>query len=415
MTRPKNVSRRTLIAGAAAAAGGALLSQVPLVEAQQPSVPANPSAAPGSGTTAQGARSAFENPARTPTGVITGSSLSPLQDLTGTITPSDLVFERHHSGIPTIDPAKHRLMVHGLVDREMVFSMADLERLPSVSRIHFLECSGNGRAAFRDPKPSMTPQQVDGLVSNGEWTGVLLATLLRQVGVRAAAKWVFAEGADSAKLSRSVPIEKAMDDAIVAYAFNGEPLRPANGYPVRLLLPGYEGNMSVKWLRRLEVTDQPNMSRDETSKYTDPLADGTARQFTFVMDVKSIITKPAAPARVMRGWNEIAGVAWSGRGRVARVDVSTDGGTTWTMAELQDPPPLRALTRFRFMWEWDGRDTVVMSRATDETGATQPTRATFAAARGAGTDYHFSHIRAWKVARDGSVSFDVLGGGRDVD
>ena len=415
MTRPKNVSRRTLIAGAAAAAGGALLSKVPLVEAQQPSVPANPSAAPGSATTAQGARSAFENPARTPTGVITGSSLSPLQDLTGTITPSDLVFERHHSGIPAIDPAKHRLMVHGLVDRRMMFTMADLERLPSVSRIHFLECSGNGRAAFRDPKPAMTPQQVDGLVSNGEWTGVLLATLLRQVGVRADGKWVFAEGADSAKLSRSVPIEKAMDDAIVAYAFNGEPLRPANGYPVRLLLPGYEGNMSVKWLRRLEVTDQPNMSRDETSKYTDPLADGTARQFTFVMDVKSTITKPAAPARVARGWNEISGVAWSGRGRVARVDVSTDGGGTWTMAELQDPPLVRALTRFRFLWEWDGRETTIMSRATDETGATQPTRAAFAAARGAGTDYHFSYIRAWRVERDGAVSFDVLGGGRDAD
>lgn len=406
MSKPKKVSRRTLIAGAAAAAGGALLAKVPLVEAQQPAVPANPSAAPGSGTTAQGARSAFENPARTPTGVVTGSSLTPHQDLTGTITPSDLVFERHHSGIPVIDPAKHRLLVHGLVDREMVFTVADLKRLPSVSRIHFLECAGNGRAAFRDPKPTMTPQQVDGLLSNGEWTGVLLATLLRHVGVRAAGKWVFVEGADSAKLSRSVPLAKAMDDAIVAYAFNGEPLRPANGYPVRLLLPGYEGNMSVKWLRRIEVTDQPNMSRDETSKYTDPLANGTARQFTFVMDVKSAITKPSAPGRLTRGWTEIAGVAWTGRGRVARVDVSTDGGRSWTMAELQEPG-VRALTRFRLMWNWDGDETTILSRATDETGATQPTRAAFVAARGAGTDYHFSYIKGWRVGRDGSVTFNA--------
>ena len=406
MSESKKLSRRSVIAGAAAAAGGALLAKVPLVEAQGvAAVPANPSAAPGSGTTALGARSPFEAPARAPTGVVTGSSFSPLQDLTGTITPADLVFERHHSGIPSIDPAKHKLMIHGLVDRDTVFTMADLERLPSVSRIHFLECSGNGRAAFRDPKPTMTPQQVDGLVSNGEWTGVLLATLLRQVGVRAAGKWVVAEGSDSAKLTRSIPLEKAMDDAIVAYAFNGEPLRPANGYPVRLLLPGYEGNTCVKWLRRLEVTDQPLMARDETSKYTDPLANGTARQFSFVMDVKSLITRPSHPQKLERGWREIAGVAWTGRGRIARVDVSTDRGESWTQAELQESVLPRALTRFRLMWNWDGRDAVLMSRATDETGATQPTREAFVAARGAGTDYHFSYIRAWRVARDGQVTF----------
>lgn len=405
MSDERTVSRRSVIAGAAAAAGGAILSQVPLVEAQQPVAPGNPSAAPGSGTTAQGARSAFESPARAPTGVVTGSSFTPLQDLTGTITPADLVFERHHSGIPAIDPAQHRLMVHGLTDRNVMFTMAELKRLPSVSRVHFLECSGNGRAAFRDPRPAMTPQQVDGLLGNGEWTGVLLATLLRQAGVRAAARWVIAEGADSAKLSRSIPLAKAMDDAIVAYAFNGEALRPANGYPVRLLLPGYEGNMSVKWLRRIEVTDQPIMARDETSKYTDPLANGTARQFSFVMDVKSLITRPSHPQRLDRGWREIAGLAWTGRGRIARVDVSTDGGGSWTQAELQEPVLSRAATRFRLMWEWDGREAVIMSRATDETGASQPTREAFIAARGPATDYHFNAIRAWRVGRDGTVSF----------
>lgn len=405
MSEERKLSRRSVIAGAAAAAGGAILAQVPLAEAQQPGVPGNPSAAPGSGTTAQGARSAFESPARAPTGVVTGASFTPLQDLTGTITPADLVFERHHSGIPAIDPAKHRLLVHGLTDRDMTFTLADLKRLPTVSRVHFLECSGNGRAAFRDPRPAMTPQQVDGLFGNGEWTGVLLATLLRQVGVRAAARWVVAEGADSAKLTRSIPLEKAMDDAIVAFAFNGEALRPSNGYPVRLLLPGYEGNMSVKWLRRIEVSDQPIMARDETAKYTDPLADGTARQFSFVMDVKSLITRPSHPQRIERGWREIAGLAWTGRGRIARVDVSTDGGRSWTQAELQEPVLSRAATRFRLMWEWNGRETVIMSRATDQTGAAQPTPEAFIVARGVGTDYHFNAIRSWRVGADGSVSF----------
>lgn len=405
-TDPPVVSRRAVIAGAAVVAGGALLKQVPFAGAQPSAtqVP-DPSSIPGSGTTAQSARSAFEQPARTPVGVVTGASQTPLQDLTGTITPNDLVFERHHSGIPAIDPRRHKLLVHGLVERDLVFTMADLRRLPSVSRVYFLECSGNGRAAYREPRPDMTPQSIDGLTSNGEWTGVPLSVLLREAGPRASAKWLVAEGADSNKLSRSIPIEKAMDDALLAYAFNGEPLRPANGYPVRLFLPGYEANTCVKWLRRIELVDQPNMSRDETSKYTDPLPDGTARQFSLVMDVKSLITRPAHPLRIEHGWVEIAGIAWSGRGRIARVDVSTDRGRTWTMAELQDPVLPMAHTRFRLMWEWKGRPTTIMSRAVDETGATQPTRAEFAAVRGIGTDFHFTHIRAWTVASDGTVTF----------
>lgn len=399
------VSRRAVIAGAAVVAGGALLKKVPFVEPQGTPQAPHPSAMPGTGTSAQSARSTFEHPARTPVGVLTGSSLTPLQDLTGTITPNDLVFERHHSGIPALDPKKHKLLVHGLVDRELVFTLADLKRLPNVSRVYFIECSGNGRSAYREPKPDMTPQLVDGLTSNGEWTGVPLSLILREVGVRSSAKWILAEGADSNKLSRSIPLEKAMDDALIAYAFNGEPLRPANGYPFRVFLPGYEANMCVKWLRRLELVDQPNMSRDETSKYTDPLPDGTARQFSFIMDVKSIITQPAHPVRVERGWLEIAGLAWTGRGKVARVDVSTDRGRTWTMAELQDPVLSKAHTRFRLMWKWDGRPATIMSRAVDETGAMQPTRVEFASVRGAGTDFHFTHIRAWNIAADGRVTF----------
>jgi len=419
------MSRRGLLAAAAASAGGAVLARLPAA-AQTPApgaapaargagatqaldataVPADPTVAPGPPTSALGARSPFEHPARAPTGVITGSSMTPLHQLAGTITPSDLVFERHHAGVALIDPRRYELMIHGLVERPMVFSLDDLRRLPSVSRTVFLECSGNGRAAFRAPTREMTPQAVDGLTSNGEWTGVLVSTLFREVGVRRDATWFRAEGGDAARLSRSVPIEKGMSDAMIAYAFNGEPLRPSNGYPARLLLPGYEGNANVKWVRRIELADGPGMFRDETAKYTDPLSNGTARQFSLVMDVKSIITSPAYPVKLAApGWVEITGIAWSGRGRIGRVDVSTDGGRSWTMAELQVPVLPIAHTRFRLPWRWDGGDATLMSRAVDETGAVQPTLAEFRDRRGAGTDYHFNYVRAWVVEGDGRVFF----------
>ncbi len=214
------------------------------------------------------------------------------------------------------------------------------------------------------------------------------------------------EGGDAALLSRSIPIEKMLDDAMVAYAQNGEPIRVANGYPARLLLPGYEGNTCVKWIRRLELIAEPNMSRDETVKYTDPLPDGTSRQFSFIMDAKSIITSPAYPERLAgAGWWPIGGLAWSGRGRITSVDVSTDGGVTWTAAELLGTAHPRAHTRFQHMWQWDGKAAQLMSRATDETGYVQPTLDEYRRVRGAGTDYHFNHIRTWTVATDGSVVF----------
>lgn len=414
-TRGGPISRRSLIAGAAVTAGGLVLQKISLPpEAQAPApapptVPDDPTSVPGGGTTPVSARSPFESPARTPLGVITGSSYSPIQDLTGTITPSDLLFERHHAGVAMIDPKRYKLLVHGMVERPMMFTIDDLKRLPSESRVHFIECSGNGRAAYRDPKPDLTPQMVDGLTGNGEWTGVPLSVLLSEVGVRDGATWFLAEGGDAAKLSRSIPTEKAFDDALVAYAFNGEPLRPANGYPVRLFLPGYEANTCIKWLRRIKLIDQPNMSRDETAKYTDPLPDGTARQFSFVMDAKSIITQPAYPVQLaQRGWTRISGIAWSGRGRITRVDVSTDGGRSWGEAELQEPVLPRAHTRFTVMWEWNGNPAVLMSRAMDDTGYTQPTRAVFEKARGKGTDFHFNYIRAWRVSADGRVTFEGL-------
>ena len=423
--RDARVTRRGLIAAAAASAGGAILARLP-AEAQAPSttqapsappatggfdlasVPADPTRTPGPPTSALGARSPFETPARAPVGVLSGSSYTPLHELSGTVTPSDLVFERHHAGVALIDPGKYELLLHGLVERPTVFTLEDLRRLPNVSRTYFLECSGNGRGAYKTPKREMSPQAIDGLTSSGEWTGVPLAVLFHEVGVRRGASWFRAEGGDASRLSRSVPVEKGLTDAMIAYDFNGEPLRPANGYPARLLLPGYEGNANIKWVRRIELADGPGMFRDETSKYTDPLANGTARQFSLVMDAKSIITAPAYPARLVPNvWTQITGIAWTGRGKIERVDISTDGGASWLVAELQEPVMSLAHTRFRLPWKWAGQRTVLMSRAVDDTGAVQPTLAEFRAKRGAGTDYHFSYIRTWVVEPDGQVFFGV--------
>ena len=368
--------------------------------------PPDASVVPGLPSGATSIRSPFETPALTPVGVTTGSSLSPLQSFAGTITPSDLHFQRHHNGIAVIDPARYSLTIHGLVDRPLVFSLEELQRFPSVTRTCYIECSGNGRAAYRAPKREMTPQDVDGLTSNSEWTGVPVSTLLAETGAKRSGSWVLAEGGDAARLSRSIPIAKMLDDAIIAWAQNGEPVRMPNGYPARLVLPGYEGNMCIKWIRRLELIDQPNMSRDETSKYTDPLPNGTARQFSFVMDAKSIITSPAYPMRLAaRGWWPVRGLAWTGRGKITRVDVSTDGGRSWTEAELIGPVLPMAHVRFQHMWQWDGKAATLMSRAIDETGYVQPTLETFRSVRGAGTDFHFNAIRSWLVEPDGRVFF----------
>jgi sulfane dehydrogenase subunit SoxC len=412
------ISRRALIASAGAAtATAALATLIPELAAQQVTsgpaaipavVPDDPSTVPGVPSEALNSRSQFEHPTLAPTKITTGSSLSPLHDLNGTITPSDLAFQRHHNGIPTIDPARHTLTIHGLVDRPMTFTVDDLKRFPAVSRIHFIECSGNGRSAFKTPKAEMTAQQVDGMTSNCEWSGVELKTLLREVGAQSAAKWLLAEGNDAARLSRSIPMDKAMDDALIVWGQNGEALRPANGYPIRLLLPGFEGNSCIKWLRRIELGKEPWMFRDETSKYTDPLPNDTARQFSFVLDAKSVITSPSFPGKLAgAGWWPIRGLAWSGRGKIDRVDVSTDGGRTWTIADIVGQNLPKAHVRFQHMWKWDGRATRIMSRAIDETGYVQPTLAEFTRVRGPGTDYHYNAIRSWDIGADGAVTFGV--------
>jgi sulfane dehydrogenase subunit SoxC len=384
---------------------------VKLVAQESASVPEDPTRVVGRFVSELGARAPAEQPRRmVRLDAPSSSSRTPLQDLYGIITPSDLHFERHHAGVPDIRIDRHELLIHGMVERPTVFRMDDLRRYPSVSRICFIECAGNGGGVFNpdDMPTEVSPQRIDGLLSTSEWTGVPLSTLLRDVGIAADASWLLAEGGDAAVMSRSIPIDKAMDDALVAYGQNGEAIRPEQGYPVRLVLPGWEGNAQVKWLRRIEVTNRPTMTRDETSRYTDPLKDGTARQFSFVMDAKSIITFPAFPYVLPEaGWWEITGLAWSGRGRITRVDVSTDGGRVWTPAELQGPVLPKATTRFRYLWDWDGGETVLLSRAVDETGYVQPTLQQLIDARGERTSYHQNHIRAWRVAADGRVTFGL--------
>jgi sulfane dehydrogenase subunit SoxC len=360
-----------------------------------------------------GSRSQFETARRVRvtvplTSPISSWTMSPLEAQYGSLTASGLHFERHHGGIATIDPAKHALFIHGMVERPKKYTMADLKRFPSVSRTHFIECAGNGLTEWK--KPTMkTVQGTTGLLSTSEWTGIQFATIAREVGLKPGAAWVLAEGADAAVMTRSIPLEKLLKDAILAYGQNGEAIRPEQGYPLRLILPGWQGNMHIKWLRRLEISDKPYMTREETSKYTDLMGDGRARQFTFVMDAKSVITFPSGEMKLPGpGFYEISGLAWSGNGKVERVEVSTDGGTSWGLAGLQDPILPISTTRFRFPWFWDGQPTMLQSRCTDETGYRQPTRKELIAIRGDngafGSIYHYNAVQSWAVAADGSIS-----------
>ena len=402
-----DVSRRGFIAGAGALAlaGCRDKPQEPL-----PRVPI-PATALGSGRRPYGERSPFEKTVRvfkadsaTPA---TGASRTPLQDCYGIITPSALHFERHHSGVPAIDPEKHSLMLHGLVERPLVFTMEDLRRFPSVSRVYFIECAGNsGRE--HEGRPGEDAQKSHGLASCSEWTGVLLSVLLDEVGLAARARWIVAEGADVARHARSIPMTKALDDVLVAYGQNGEAIRPEQGHPLRLVVPGWEGNVNVKWLHRLHVVDQPYMLRDEAASYTDLMPGGKARWFTFEMEAKSVLTRPSGGQRLNGpGFYEVSGLAWSGRGRITRVEVSTDG-TIWREATLQGPVHSKAFTRFTMPWTWDGRVASLQSRCTDETGYVQPTRDALVAARGmsAGPDgyNHYNGIKSWRVQPDGTVS-----------
>jgi sulfane dehydrogenase subunit SoxC len=344
-----------------------------------------------------------ESPGLTRTS-ISSIAFAPLQSLFGIITPSGVHFERHHAGWHDIDPADHRLMIHGLVRQPKVHTMDDLMRMPSVSRIHFIECGANTGMEWGNVAVP-TVQYTHGMLSCSEFTGVLLSTLLDDVGFDATkAGFVLAEGADGASLTRSVPIEMALDDVMVVYGQNGEMLRPENGYPLRLLVPGVQGVSSVKWLRRLEVGHEPWNTREEALHYVDLMPDGTHRQYTWINECKSVITSPSGGQVLLdRGYYEITGLAWSGRGRVRRVDVSVDGGRSWREAVLQEPVLSKCLTRFRSDWAWDGRPAIVQSRAIDETGYVQPQVRQLRAVRGTRSIYHNNAIQSWAIAASGEV------------
>lgn len=393
---------RAFLGGAAAVLGGNLSRAL----AADPSA-TDSTKQQGGPATGYGERSEFETSARlvTPLGHPgTTVSWTPLQDLHGTITPSALHFERHHAGVPRIDPAQHRLMIHGLVERPRVFSMEEIKRFPAISRNYFIECAGNSYREWHGPG-GRSVQETHGLTSCSEWTGVPLALLLGETGISPDASWVVAEGADAAAMTRSIPLDKCLDDVLVAYAQNGEMLRPEQGYPLRLLVPGWEGNICVKWLRRLKVVDRPYQTREETSKYTDLLPDGSARQFTFVMHAKSVITYPSGSQKLPApGFYEIRGLAWSGRGRIERVEVSTDDGATWQVCRLQGAVLDKCHTRFSYGWRWRGEATVIQSRCVDETGYQQPTREELQAALGGIPSYHYNAIQRWRIDTTGEIS-----------
>ena len=415
-TGPDRSGRRRFVLQSMAAVGaaGAIVrtsrATVPL-GATEHEVPADASKVQGYplADESYGTRSQFETEVRrrfkTPTAQ-SSWTMTPLAQGVGIITPSGLHFERSHAGTAIIDPERHRLYVHGMVDEPRKYTMRDLKRFPSISRLMFLECSGNGLTEWS--KPTMPSVQfTHGLTSTSEWTGVPLATILHEAGLRRGARWLLAEGGDAAMMTRSIPLEKALRDCFLAYGQNGEALRPEQGYPLRLIVPGWQGNVNIKWLRRIQIGDQPWYSREETSKYTELMEDGKIRGFTWLIYAKSVITFPC-PEKPVKGPGlyEIRGFAWSGKGRITQVDVSTDGGVNWQRARLQEPVLSKALTRFTHEWRWDGKPALLQSRAVDETGFVQPTIAELRAARGVNGIYNNNSIQTWQVKPDGSV-FDV--------
>lgn len=336
---------------------------------------------------------------------ISSSSYTPIDQQKGIITPSGLHYTIHHSGIPDITPNDHKLYIHGMTDRNLKLSICDLKRYPITGNFNFLECDGNSWAQGRMPNAvDMNCQELHGLVSGSEWLGVPVKLLLQEAGVKAKGKWVIAEGADSSTHARSIPIEKMMSDAIIALYQNGERLRPAQGYPMRLFLPGWEGNTSVKWLRRLEIVDVLAYTKDESRAYTETLPDGSIEGFSLRMGVKSIITHPSAGQQLPdKGFYEIQGLAWSGLGKIRKVEVSDNGGNTWHPAELQGPALAKALTRFSLPWKWSGQSARILSRATDEQGIIQPTHLEWKKRYYKGSYKHYNAIQTWYISESGAV------------
>ena len=333
------------------------------------------------------------------------NSKTPLDKLVGTITPADLHYERSHSGIPNIDPAKHQLLIHGMTRNARVLTMDDIRSMPSVSRILFIECTGNGWENWKKADANLTVQNTHGLISTNEWTGVSLASLLDLAGVDRKSTWMLAEGSDGAGVARSIPLtDEVINEAFIAYGQNGEPLRPAHGFPLRVIVPGLEGNLHIKWLRRLKFGDQPFMTRWETARYTQVLPDGKARQFQLRQEVNSVITTPSGTMQISPGYQRVTGLAWSGNGRITRVEVSTDGAKSWKDARLNMPVLPKAQARFETDWVWDGKPTKIVSRATDEKGQVQPDRESFIARTGTNALFHYNAQQTWSIDAAGRVS-----------
>jgi len=413
------LDRRAFLRGGAAFAGAMMGYTFVGSAAAEPLVDDPWSLVPGADLRPYEQRSRFEekavartldNPKGEPR---TERARTPHQLIQGMLTPNGLHFIIVHGRTPDIDPDRHRLVIHGMVKQPLVFTLDALARYPMVSRMTFVECGGNSAPLFSNEPIQASVQALHGLVSCSEWTGVLLSTLLEETGVDPRAKWLIAEGADAPALSRSVPITKAMDDAMIALYQNGDRVMPGNGYPMRLLLPGWEGNMNVKYLRRIKLTDQPGMSFYEARTYAQVLPNGKAYQFYFLQEVKSFISHPS-PGMMLKepGFYEISGVAYSGNGRISRVMVSADGGNSWAQAALQEPVLSKAFTRFRLPWRWNGGPAVLQSRAWDEAGNVQPTRAQFVAVRGQTTkvppvtgfpSQHYNAITTWAIERNGEV------------
>ncbi|HEY2529263.1 MAG TPA: sulfite dehydrogenase [Xanthobacteraceae bacterium] len=413
--------RRALL-GRSAALAGALSTGVGLKAA---GAAAEPLAEPAWGLAPGDPVPAYQTPSKFAANVVrtlsnpnfeprTSQSRAPHQLLDGMITPNGVFFTIVHDGVPEIDPSKHQLLIHGLVKRPLIFTYETLLRYPMTSRVAFIECGGNSAGLFSPQPLQADVQELHGLVSCAEWTGIKLSTLLEETGIDSTAKWFIGEGGDAAHVMRSVPLAKGLDDTIIALYQNGEPLMPGNGYPMRLLLPGYEGNMNIKYLRRIKLLPEAAFSYWESQTYTEPLPSGKAYQFYFVNEVKSFITKPSPGFSLQKpGLYEISGVAYSGKGRISKVMVSADGGQSWAEAALQEPVLSMAFTRFRVPWQWNGGPAILQSRAWDEDGNAQPTRAEFVAQRGqlssvppllAFENHHFNAITSWGVDRKGVVT-----------
>ncbi|MBQ0765888.1 MAG: sulfite dehydrogenase [Sulfitobacter litoralis] len=412
---PRNkTNRRAFLRGAATAGLGAMAARSAAAQSPDPLITDPQPWAQGLGegvdVTSYGLPIRFEddvvrrNVPWLTADTISSINFTPIHALDGTITPQGCAFERHHSGAIELSKQDYRLMLNGLVDRPLVFTYADLERFPRENHVYFCECAANSGMEWAGAQLNGA-QFTHGMIHNMEYTGVPLRLLLEEAGYDTAGKWVYVEGADASSNGRSIPMDKALDDVLVAFKANGEALRKEHGYPVRLVVPGWEGNLWVKWLRRIEVTDAPVESREETSKYTDTLADGTSRKWTWEMDAKSVITAPSPQSPVPHGAGPlvITGLAWSGRGAITRVDVSTDGGASWQTARLAQPGTPMALTRFYLDVQWDGAEMLLQSRAMDDTGYVQPTKTQLRDVRGLNSIYHNNGIQTWWLHKDGSV------------